>query len=251
MLAGGARLDTRLRVHRPRVTKRAAAFLLGALLGLAGCSRSGGPSPEYAQAREEFNALYGRLLDDAYVSPQMATVEAKLERVPEQSEDHSRAQELLQRIRSERERIQMQIAEREAAVKGAVQATDDFQFARAGEEDAGAPDAGARDAGTSDQPAAGMPLAELRRRFGMCFDPGTELELPGKGNRPTFVLRNMAVCRERHPGFDRRLVVAEGDRVLFIADQKDVEIVGGDAGVSPSQNAGPLTEGERSAGARR
>jgi hypothetical protein len=224
---------------------------MGAAVALAACPKKGGPSPEYAQAREEFNGLYGRLLDDAYVSPEIHAVEAKLEQVPEQSDDRARAGELLQRIRSERERVESQLAQREEAVRGALHgAADDLQFARR-EEDAGVPDAGARDAGASDQPSAGMPLAELRRRFGMCFDSGTELELPGKGTRPTFVLRNMAVCRERHPGFDRRLVVAEGDRVLFIADQKDVEIVGGDAGVSPSQNAGPLAEPARSADAGR
>jgi hypothetical protein len=51
--------------------------------------------------------------------------------------------------------------------------------------------------------------------------------------RPTFVLRDMSMCRERHPGFDQRLIIAEADRILVIADRKDVEIVGGDAGVSP------------------
>ena len=64
----------------------------------------------------------------------------------------------------------------------------------------------------------------------MCFEPGTEIEVVGKGNRPTFVLRNMALCRERHPGFDRRTVIAEGDRLLAIAEHKDLEIVGADAG---------------------
>src|SRR5919197_1252047 len=106
---------------------------------------------------------------------------------------------------------------------------DDVRFARA-EEDAGVPDAGSRDAGASDQPSAGMPLSELRRRFGMCFDSGTELELPGKGSRPTFVLRNMALCRERHPGFDHRMIIVEGDRLLAIAEEKDLQMGGADAG---------------------
>jgi hypothetical protein len=232
--------------------KRAAVWALGAVVAVAGCSRKGGPSPEYAQAREQFNALYGRLLDDAFVSPEIAAIEAKLVQVPERSEDFASAQELLQRIRSERERMQSRVADRAAAVRGALrEATSDFQFASAGEEDAGLPDAGRPDAGSSGQPKAGMALAELRRRFGMCFEPGMELELPGKGGRPTFALRNMAVCRERHPGFDRKLVVAEGERVLFIADQKDVEIVGGEAGVSPTQSASPLAEAGRSVDAGR
>jgi hypothetical protein len=219
---------------------------LSAVVALAACSKKGGPSPEYAQAREEFNTLYGRLLEDAYVSPEIRPIEAMLEHVPKQSEDHAPAQELLQRIRSSRERIQAEMAEREATVRGEMRAgNQDFQFARA-EEDAGTPRAEATDAGAIEQPIAGMAVSELRGRFGMCFEPGMELEVSGRGNRPTFALRNMAVCRQRHPGFERRLVVAEGDRILFIADQKDVEIVGGDAGVPPTQSAGPLAGAGRS-----
>jgi hypothetical protein len=206
----------------------AGACALCAAVALAACTRKGPPSPEYAEARAEFNALYGRLLEEAYLSPEMRPIEEKLERVPQTSEDHPRAEELLRRIRSGRERLEAQIAERGAAVLGQMRVSDDSRFER-GDEDADAGAAGP-DAGAGDQPTAGMPLAQFRSRFGMCFEPGVEIEVVGKGNRSTFVLRNMALCRERHPGFDRRMVIVEGERLLAIAEEKDLQIVGGDAG---------------------
>ena len=198
-----------------------------AILAMAGCTRKGPPSPEYAEARAEFNALYGRLLEDAYLSPEMEPIEEKLERVPRDSEDHLRAQELLLRIRSGRERLEGQLAEREANARADLDSPQDAP-SQSDEEDAGAPTAAA-DA-SSDQPAAGMPLAQFRSRFGMCFEPGQDIEVVGKGNRSTFVLRDMALCRERHPGFDRRMIIVEGDRLLAIAEQKDLQITGADAG---------------------
>ncbi|HZA50627.1 MAG TPA: hypothetical protein VE549_07790 [Myxococcaceae bacterium] len=204
-----------------------AAWVMCAIAFLAACARKGPPSPEYAEARAEFNALYGRLLEDAYLSPEMRAIEEKLERVPQTSEDHPRAEELLLRIRSGRERLEGQIAERQAAVQSDLEGTQDSPFQR-GEEDAGA-SASAADA-SGEQPAAGMSVAQFRSRFGMCFEPGEDIEVVGKGNRSTFVLRNMALCRERHPGFDRRMVVVEGERLLAIAEEKDLQIVGADAG---------------------
>jgi hypothetical protein len=204
-----------------------AAWVVCAIASLWGCARKGPPSPEYAEARAEFNALYGRLLEDAYLSPEMRAIEEKLERVPATSEDHARAEELLLRIRSGRERLEAQLAERQAAVRSDLDAPPDSPFQRA-EEDGGTV-ASAADA-SADQPTAGMSLAQFRSRFGMCFEPGADIEVVGKGNRSTFVLRNMALCRERHPGFDRRMVVVEGERLLAIAEHKDLQIVGADAG---------------------
>jgi hypothetical protein len=198
-----------------------------AALAVAACTRKGTPSPEYAEARAEFNALYGRLLEDAYLSPEMRPIEQKLQRVPAQSEDYPRAQELLLRIRSGRERLAGRVAEREAKLREDMSASPAAPLFQSVEEDAGAaagPDA------SSDQPTAGMPLAQFRSRFGMCFEPGSDIEVVGKGNRSTFVLRKMALCRERHPGFDHRMIIVEGDRLLAIAEEKDLQRGGADAG---------------------
>lgn len=206
----------------------AAACLWAA--ALSSCTKEGGPSAEYAEARAEFNQLYAKELEDAYVNPAMKPIEEKLARVPQDSEDSIRAQELLRRIRSGRERVEARLEERRAELERVARPQPDVQFSPTPPELDGGPEVKEPDAGPSDQPAAGMPLSELRARFGMCFEPGEPLDVVGRGRRETFVLRNMEVCRQRHPGFDQRLVIAEGDRILFIGDRKDVQMVEVDAG---------------------
>jgi hypothetical protein len=223
------------------------ALALCAALVLPGC-RKGESSPLYEEARDEFNALYARLLEDAYLSPELGPIEQKLEQVPPDAEEASRAQELLRKIRSGRERAQARIAAREEDMRRAAGASTDFEFTRGAEEPDAGPDAAVD--GGSPQPIAGMPMSEVRARFGMCFESGTAIEVSGKGSLPSWNLRDLGVCRERHPGFDQKVLIAEGDKVLVVADRKDVEIVGGDAGVPPAQDAGaPSPDGRSDAGA--
>lgn len=208
-------------------------ILYGAVFGaaLTGCQRQGPPSPEYLEASREFSALYGRHLEDAYLLPQMAPIEAKLEQVPPESEHANEAKALLQRIRSGRERVQGQRAEREELARRALEPPPAGTFRPSTDEPEApskppakqAPDAG------SEQPVEGMPMAELTRRFGDCFLPGEPVTVEGRGERPTWKLRDTLFCRQQHPGFDERIVVEEAGAVLTIADRSQLQLRG-DAG---------------------
>lgn len=205
-----------------------------------GCTRRGEPSPAYAEAQEAFNALYGRHLEDAYVHPEMPAIEEKLASVPEDSSDARQAHELHKRIQSGRERLLAQRAELDKAVQQALRPTEDFAFAEE-------PDAGVRapeDAGFPPvpNPVAGMPLAELRRRWPDCFLTGQAIEVPDSGVLPTMVLRETAYCKARHKGFDAKLVFIQGETVSFIGERSLVEIVEPDAGVTPSPQAPPPSQ---------
>jgi hypothetical protein len=199
-------------------------ILVLALLGAGGCTRQGPPSPEYQQAQAEFSALYGRHLEDAYLRPEMADLEAKLERVPADSQDANEARALLLRIRSGRERVMGQRAERAEMVRRAREPTPMGREERPEDPPPSpprpppqAPDAGA------EQPVVGMPVAELTRRFGDCFLAGEALNVEGRGTRPTWKLRDSVFCSQRHPGFDQRVVVEEAGVILAIAERSQVQ----------------------------
>jgi murein DD-endopeptidase MepM/ murein hydrolase activator NlpD len=132
-------------------------FLL-LLLALPGCRPRA--SPEYAEARQRFSALYAVHLDAAYARPEMDLVVHLLEAVPPNSLDAPEAKGLLARIEEGRAQLSREEAQGRAVVREMLSAPTD-------EADAGAvrpspPDAGALlgvaaplDAGVS-RPDAGL-----------------------------------------------------------------------------------------------
>ena len=211
---------------------RVCVLIAAAALISTACFRQGDPSVAFEQAQAEFNALYGRHLEDAYLMEEMDAIETKLAEVPESSSDYNRAQHLLMRIRSGRERQQARIAEREAAIAQARAPAPDVPFSGtpAAPQDAGTAQAEAPDAGVPG-PVAGMPVSELTRRWSECFLPGLPVDVPQRGTLRTFDLRDTAYCRQQHPGYDQKVVVVEAGKVLFVGDRSKIEIVREDAGV--------------------
>lgn len=202
--------------------------LLGTFLLLAavcfgpGCNRQKAPSAEYREAHQRFSKLYAAQLDDAFLDPQMAEVEALLTRVPESSLDHQNAQQLLTRIREGRARMEAAVAEREKA-----QQLPPPTFDRAGESgDAPArPAAPAEppDAGLPTAPVRGMPLAQLQSLFGACLDAGPTIDVGGRGERQTFQLRAAPGCRERLPTVVGHYVLIEEGKVLGLLPEAQVK----------------------------
>jgi hypothetical protein len=201
-------------------------LLAGSLV--AGCVEEGEPSPAYTQAQEAFSELYGRELEDAYVSPEMAEVEKLLESVPKDSSDHQRAAEQLKRIRSGRERVEAQKAEREAELAAALAPSKDFEFSDTPVESsaASAGSAASKDAADAGAavPVEGMKLAEFNARFSTCFASGKEVLLNNQGMRPTWTLKDQPNCREQFPGFAEKILVGQDDSIFVITDKSKVEL---------------------------
>ncbi len=204
-----------------------ATAVLGVIVAsLTGCPRKGPPSPEYMEARKAFAALYGQHLEGAYLLPEMKEIEARLETVPKESEHANEARALLTRIRSGKEREEGLRADREELARRALEPVGSGRFEAP--DDEGPPDAGAaasgQDAGAeTDQPVSGMPITELTRRFGDCFLSGETILVEGRGERPTWRLRDTLFCRQRHPGFEERVVVEEAGAVLSVAERSRLQ----------------------------
>lgn len=221
---------------------RIAAALCVLALVCSGCLRQGEPSAAYAEGTKAFNELYGRYLEEAYAHPDMAAAEEKLASVPKDSSDYRHAQELVKRIQSGRERTQAERDAREEAMANAARPTPNFEFRRDTEPEIAPPAPEAKlvvDAGEAAQPAVGMAIADLQRRWGDCFVAGPSLEVRGQGELSTLELRDLLFCRQRHPGFDQRLVAFEGGTVRMLAEKKDiVQVPVADAGAAPARDGG-------------
>jgi len=205
-----------------------------AVLMVCGCAKRPEPSEQYAQAHQLFSKLYAAQLDDAFGDPAMAQVDALLQQVGQDSSDWRAARELARRIEEGRKRLN----EAEAArVTAAAQATAPVPYQRmtpqAPAQSAAA--AAAADAGSS-QPSPHMALAEFTARFSGCFQPGEKINVVGKGMFDAWELKNIANCRDRHPGFDQLFVLTDANEVFITVAKNLVQYQVGDAG-SPAQGA--------------
>jgi hypothetical protein len=196
---------------------RLAGALLLTLLLVTACSSKGEPSPDFEVASQSFYALYGKQLDDAYHDPQMERILALLRMVPESSSDYARAQELLRRIRDAREKRILEESVRAGAAKAVL---EPLPYERPSTPDPAKAVAGPADAGAS-QPVVGMSAAEFGK-FSGCFQEGESLVVEGRGRRETQELRDITNCRDRHPGFDQKILVFEEEKVLLIAPKSSV-----------------------------
>ena len=194
-------------------------------LGAAGCKKHK-PSPDYAEAVALYDRLYADKLEDAYIDPGMAQVEELLARVPADSRDQQAAAELMAKIQAGRARISAENDARQKTIADALKPVD-FKSGSEGptfvqpatppapepspDAAVAAPDAGAT------QPLTGMTAAEFQRRFSTCFALFKPLEVTGQGLCDAYELKDMALCRERHPGFVSALVLTNAEKVVGIA----------------------------------
>lgn len=204
-----------------------------AVLAVCGCVKKSQPSEQYAQAHQLFSKLYAAQLDDAFGDPAMTQVDALLRQVPQDSSDWRAAKELAHRIEEGRKRLQEGEAARKSA---AAQATTPVPYQRmTPEAPAQSAAAAAPDAGSS-QPGPHMALAEFTARFSGCFQQGEKINVVGKGMFDTWELKDIANCRDRHPGFDQLYVLTGASEVFMTVAKNLVHYEVGDAG-SPTQGA--------------
>lgn len=208
------------------------AVPLCALLLLAACPGKPQPSADFVEASQRFNRLYGQHLDAAYALPEMADIEAQLEKVPERSLDASAAQALLARIREGRARAQQQQEDTRAALDEArrpVQLAPSSESPEAPPAEEEAPDAGPPDAGTPG-PQVGTAESELAGGFLGCFSRGQRVQVVGRGPRQTWELQGSSRCRLEYPAHADSLVVVEEAKVLMVTPKSSVRTGPADAG---------------------
>ena len=208
-------------------------FCAVAVLMVCSCAQKPQPSEQYAQAHQLFSKLYAAQLDDAFGDPAMAQVDALLRQVAEDSSDWRAAKELARRIEEGRKRLREAEAARESA---AAQASAPVPYQRmAPTAAAPAVAAAGADAGPS-QPSPHMALAEFTARFSGCFQTGEKINVVGKGKFDSWELKDIANCRDRHPGFDQLYVLTDASEVFITVAKNLVHYEVGDAG-SPAQGA--------------
>jgi hypothetical protein len=228
------------------VTPRACAGLALALLALVACNKPKATSPEFEQASRKHSQLYAEKFDEAYLDPRMGQVEALLQRVPPESADAQGAQELLARITAGRERAQTERAEREKARAAASAPVADPFGKRTEVEQAPPPPEEKPDAG-SPVPVPGMPMREFSDRFTGCFrqDQRIHIQELNDQERDTWVLKDIANCRDRFPGFDKLLLIEHDNTIWRFAQKSAVQTVVVDAGTPAG---GPPRDEARDAG---
>ncbi|ADO72005.1 hypothetical protein [Stigmatella aurantiaca] len=228
-----------------RPLKGLASTLLLVLAPVACRREAAAPSAEYEQAHQRFSKLYGQQLDQAFLDPQMADIEAQLERVPPDSLDAQSARELLQRIRQGRERMETSQQETQDAVASAREFQDIPSSPRTEEPPPPPPavpepvDAGPPDAGATTGPVEGSSASELASGYQGCFRRGDQINVTGRGMRESWELADRFSCRQAYPRFANQVVLIEDGRVLSVLAKSLTRLVpvASDGGSGP--DAGP------------
>jgi hypothetical protein len=204
---------------------------LAALIALGSCSKRGKPSAEFTQAHAMFARIYGEKLDEAFDDSRMEMVEQLLAKVPADSSDAAAAHELSQRITAGRAQAQAEAKKRSEALAAArtpVQVPpSSFPRTSPTEMDAGAPTV---DAGPPLNPSPGMPYAQFIELFSGCFRQRNSILVEGRGMREAWELKDIANCRDRHPGFEDMIVIIDENLILTTVRKDSIKMVVADGG---------------------
>ncbi|HME92147.1 MAG TPA: hypothetical protein VKE49_12040, partial [Myxococcaceae bacterium] len=92
----------------------------------------------------------------------------------------------------------------------------------------------AEDAGFA-HPAAGMELGEFNARFSNCFRSSDPVNVIGRGMMNSWELKDIANCRDRHPGFDAQIVLTDARQVSMVIPKSAVELRLPDGGAAPKE----------------
>jgi hypothetical protein len=150
---------------------------------------------EFYKLETEQSSLISRDGDDAYLSPEMETIIAGLNAVPDNAREYERARELSSKLQIEQQRMR---AEREAAVvkPTEVDTSPPVPMPAAVVVPVDAPVAAAADAGPS-QPYGGMPEKDFVAAFGSCFRAGAAVPGEDGGAASTQVVIDRSDCTKR------------------------------------------------------
>jgi hypothetical protein len=208
-----------------------ALLLVSTFAWTPGCRRQKLPSQEFAAADRLFVRIYGEKLDDAFLDPRMPQVEQLLSQVGEDSADYPAAQQLQSRINAGRQKAQAELNARSELLRSASAPVQMIsRWTPSPPVDAGPaqePDAG-------HEPESGMALGEFTHDFSDCFTPWKPIQLTQKGvvqnTVDSWELKDIANCRDRHPGFQERLVLTDPRKVVMVVRRSMLDAHEADAG---------------------
>jgi hypothetical protein len=218
-------------------------LLLAVPLCVPGCKRAPVPSPRYEAAARLHANLYVRELDDAYLDPRMAQVEADLKAVEPSSASYADAQELLARIAKGRAAA---LAASEARQKARAEAERGLQAPAIDTSSLlPAPPPAPEELGSAsttlppppDPYGPGASLAEMNQASGGCLLPDNPFREGDKVTGTVYLLAQTEGCKARLPGFVGQAVLVVDGRVyrrVPVAETKTVATpaVAADAGAA-------------------
>jgi hypothetical protein len=213
------------------------------VLALSACQKElGPPSAEYEEARKRFSKLYGQKLDEAFIEPEMDSIEALLQQVPVDSMDAQSAKELLQRIKDGRAKMAKVRQEQEAAMAAARQGdfvptsppltpTPAPTPAPQETKDGGPPSSG---------PAVGSPASELVAGYLGCFQRSSPITVKDRGQREAWEMAtDRARCSQVFPAFVGQVVLIEDGKVLTVLPKSAVQVTYQTADAGPAPGGTP------------
>ena len=197
--------------------KRFALAVLLVLAVLPSCrKRPGPPSLEYAEARDKLIEIRKDRVEDAYFDPRIEEVLALLAQVDPKSVDADAARELkaeIDQARAEKARHDQEEAKLIEQVRASpsVGSTASLPAPSPAAEPEAA--AGPTDAGPPKDPVNGMSASDFKRLFSDCYDFVRPAMGPTGNTGETWALKDMGVCRDRHPGSVGHYVILLDNKV--------------------------------------
>lgn len=197
------------------------------LLSLAGCSRKGESSPEYAEASKLFSAALAEAGDDAFTDPRTLRALELARQVDPKSVDGDAAAFLVKRIKDgiaeAKEREEELAAARAPPAIDLGEDEDDSE-----EED----DGFVEDEGDGPAPKStgllvpGSPAKDFRDRYAGCYRAERSfVERGGNRQGTAYVLTDSDACRSKHPDLVGMLVFIADEKVFNIAPAATAQAV--------------------------
>ena len=177
---------------------RAAAVALSLCLLLSGCRKK--TAPEFYRLDGDYSVLVSREGDDAYGSPELATIIAGLQAIPSDAVERPRADALLAKIDAEARRVKQERAETTIAAVPKATVSPDTVYAGLQQQRAeeAAATAAAQDAGAAVlAPFKAMTEAAFVKAFGACFQKGDTVTLPEGGEAASQRPLDTTACEQR------------------------------------------------------
>ncbi len=207
------------------------ATIAFAVLAFAGCKSAPQPSPEYAQAKQLYDAAYAELEEDCFDDPRVRQAESLLRRVRDDSADFAATLTLLATIEQGRKdllaRRKEEAVEARAAAPPPEEPSEEVIVPSAGTVGLDAPEG--EEAPTSSSPLPiGASIAQFQSKYGDCTEKKMPFEEQGetgkKGDAWGITVGKEADCERRFPELKGNLWLFSEDKLLRPTPAKTAQV---------------------------